>query len=261
LLLIFIFCSQEIHAQDRVSPALLAHFNITVIDGSLFESQLDQDSFLITRDSINAKGRKTKVEIHDRNGILCEYMFIYQDDTVCTQRITRCNGQLLSKTQYYYDDQHREIKAVDFDKTGKPNGTFSTIQYNDKKRTKEVKIYFSNQLSIKEITSYNVDQEPIMISRRRNGKWKHASLKDGMSPDLKKVEIENYNGTSLTLIRKELTIDVEKTILGLGGELKLVPGDLLINEQYRNKDRLIDMEIQFVNQKFIAKKKYKYLSI
>jgi hypothetical protein len=124
-----------------------------------------------------------------------------------------------------------------------------------------VKVYFSNQLSIKEITSYNLDQEPIMISRRRNGKWKHASLKDGMSPDLKKVEIENYNGTSLTLIRKEMTIDVEKTIIGLGGELKLLPGDLLINEEYRNKDRLIEMEIQFVNQKFIAKKKYKYFSI
>jgi|GEM_PF-5374387 len=57
-----------------------------------------------------------------------------------------------------------------------------------------------------------------------------------------------------------MTVDAGKTILGLAGKLKLMPGDILINEEYRDKDGLIEYEIQFLNHIFVAKKKYKYIS-
>src|SRR5690606_27619554 len=125
------------------------------IEGYVFGKSLS-DSFLITKEYFNVKGRRTKIEIYDSTGLMrSEYIYLYKDDTLRTERITKFQGVLNSTTKISYDKKGREIKSVDYDKNGNKNGTYSKSKYTDSNQIKETKLYFKNRLSLHKRENYD----------------------------------------------------------------------------------------------------------
>lgn len=253
----FIF-ALSIHAQDKYDPIVIECNNIREIEGYIVEEGL-MDSFLITKEYFNSKGRRTKIEIYDSLGIKSEYLYKYKNDTIRIERITKLHGLFHSKTKIYLDKKNREVKAVDFDEDGKKTGTYSKTKYNDRKRTKETKIYFTKKLSVHTKEKFDSEGSIVQYAIKKNGKWKDQ-LTNGSNPNRSEEEFENYENTGFKLERVTNTYTEKNSILGLNGTLKLLPNDILTTERYINSSGLIEMVKQYLNGNLINTKKYKYVS-
>lgn len=190
------------------------------------------------------------IKIFKPNGNMTEYEYIYQDDTLCIERITRIGNRTIF-TKKYYDKKNREVKAIDFNECGSKTGTYSKTKYNDKKRTKELKIYVENKLVNHKKTNYD-SCHIINVSNNENGKIN--------CPDKVKFEkIINYNNQGLDLVMRTIVITKKCTTLGLIGPISLTPDDVVIDEQYRHPNGLIEFEKQYLNGKLVGTKRYKYI--
>ncbi len=248
----------SINAQDKYDPEMIVFNGVKEIEAYIFEEEGRADSFLITKEYFNKKGRRTKIAVYDSVGIRSEYIYKYKDDTLRTERITKIDGEFLNRTEIHYDKKNREVKAIDYDINDRKTGTYSKTKYNDRKSTKETKIYFSNRLSIHSREKYDEDHKVIEYSIKKNGKWVQQLDKEGKNPNCKITEAEDYQNSGLKLIKEELYVEKSKIILGLKGKIKLSPKDVLTTEKYLNENGLIVYERQFLNGEFIALKKYRY---
>lgn len=251
LLLIDIYVAT---AQQEFKVDLIEKNRIQTIDAYLFSSEAMNDSFLITRELFNIKGRTTRKEIHSKTSLRCAYDYYYKDDTLRTERITTCNGKFSSRTLLYYDKKMREKKAEDFDENGKRTGTYSINKYNDRKKTKEQKVYFNGKLSIWQTIQYD-DQNKIVSSvYHPKSKWTPGKEKNVSTTET----TENYNGTAYKLVKIISIIKKEETILGVAGSLKLKPEDELISETLFHPNGLTFTNTQYLNGELVGIKKYNY---
>lgn len=246
-------------AQDKYDPETIEENNIKEIRSYLFDQESSIDSSLITREYFNSKGRRTKIEIHDSLGIRMEYIYIYQDDTLRVERITKAKGVFKSKTKIQYDNKNRETKAVDYDIEGKKTGTYSKTKYNDRKRTEENKIYFSSKLAVHTKKKYDKNRKLIEYAINENGKWIQKLNDEGSLTNYKTTEVEDYQNLGLKLVKEVLVMEKDKSILGLQGRLNLVENDVLKTEKYVSENGLIKYEKQYLNNQLLAIKKYKYI--
>ena len=244
--LTFIYGQQQDHV-------LIKRNNIKEVLGYVVNEANDRDSFLITHEFFNKMGRRTKIKVYKSNGSSTEYEYNYKDDTLCTERITRLGSKSIY-TKIYYDKKNREVRAVDFDANDNKSGTFSKIKYNDRKRTKETKIYVDNKLKVRNIETYDEGGQFLNVGLYKNGK-KHWS---GLG-NVKSENIVNYNNQGLDLVKRTRVIKNNVTMLGLIGPINIVQGDELIDEQYYQLNGLLDYEKQYLNSKCIATKKYHYV--
>lgn len=260
IIFLSILITLSLHAQEKYDPETLERLHIKEIQGYIFEGNSKTDSFLITKEYFNQKGRRTKIEIHDSLGIRNEYSYKYKNDTLRIERITKSKGAFSSRTKISYDKKNREIKAVDYDINNKKTGTYSKTRYNDRKLIEETKIYFSKKLSVH--TKKKFDKNHVLKAYliKKNGKWINQMSEEGAFPNSSKTEIEDYKSTGVKLIRVEQKIDEQKTILGIMGRLTLTSGDIVITENYINKNGLTDYQKQYLNGKLIATKKNNYIS-
>jgi hypothetical protein len=165
-------------AQEEFKVDLIEKNRIQSIDAYLFSSEAMNDSFLITRELFNIKGRTTRKEILSKTGLRCAYDYYYKDDTLKTERITTCNGKFSSRTLIFYDKKMRGKKVEDFDENGKRTGTYCINKYNDRKKTKEQKVYFNGKLSIWQTIQYD-DQNKIVSSvYHPKSKWTPGKKKN-----------------------------------------------------------------------------------
>src|SRR5690606_557016 len=89
----------SVSAQDKYDPEIIMNNSVREIEGYVFGKSLS-DSFLITKEYFNVKGRRTKIEIYDSTGLMrSEYIYLYKDDTLRTERITKFQGVLNSTTK------------------------------------------------------------------------------------------------------------------------------------------------------------------
>jgi len=187
----------KLYGQDQMTPELAMQNNLKIVDAYVTEDVGSTDSLLITKEYFNKKGRTTLIEIHSRKGLGCAYSYYYKDDTLRTARITVCNGKFISKTKLWYDRKNREVKAIDYNEKGKITGTYSKIKYDDKRKTKETIIHFSEGSTIKTKTTFGENGEMIEHLVSENGKWYDKTNAD-LAP-LHKSEEENYKGSNLKL--------------------------------------------------------------
>jgi len=241
----------SIKAQDLLSPVIIQQNNISSIEGYIFKNENSLDSFLITKEYFNTKGYQTKIVIYDSSGIKGTYVYNYKDDTLRTERITIFHDSIHSITRLYYDHKYREVAAIDFDKDGKKKGTFYKIDYNERRKTKQIRFYLSDKLIHHTKTKYNDTGTVIEFAKKINGKWIYKK------PPF--VELETFVVDGLKAERRTSVIISNETILGLSGKLKLTVGDTLINEKFINSKNLILYEKQFLNNNLICIKKYIYL--
>jgi hypothetical protein len=214
-----------------------------------------QDSFLLTKEYFNQKGRTTLKEIYNRNGLSCSYVYFYKDDTVRTERITVCYGKFLSKTKIWYDRKNREVKAIDYDENGKKTGTYSKIKYNDKLNTQEVLIQFHNGNRKETKYQFGKDNEFVASFEKKNGVWVEKPRYD--TGNLKSEE-ENYRGTKLKRISTTYKIKESTTTISVKGKQKLEKGDILKTDTYIMENGLNDFQVQYLNGVFNAKKRFLY---
>lgn len=254
-----IFFSCNSYGQDRHNPASFEKNKIRIIEGYIFLNENVTDSFLITKEYFNTKGRRIKIEIYDSLGLKSEYLYNYANDTLKLSRITKFRGKIHSIMRMDYDDNNREIKAVDWTSTGVKSGTYSITKYNDRKRTKEVKIYIYKRLVIHTKEYYHSDGSTKSIFKKIKGKWIEQSI-PGFYSDCKIEVIENFRNTGLKLEKTTEVFPEKKIILGLNGRLEIKANDMLVGEKYTNDQGLIVMEKQFLNGQFISLKKYKYFN-
>ncbi len=261
IIILNIIIALALNAQDKYAPKNIERNNIKEIDCYLFEENSKTDSFLITKEDFNSKGRRTKITIYDSTGtIQSEYLYNYKYDTLRIERITKFYGNFSSRTKIFYDKNNREIKAIDYDINDKKTGTYSKTKYNDRKLTEETKIYLANKLSVHVKKKFDKNHILKEYSCKKNGKWTHELIKDGVHPNCSLTEIENFQNSGLKLKREKRKINERTSIIGLKGKLKLFVNDILITEKYINKKGLIEFEKQYLNDKLIAVKKYKYVS-
>jgi len=257
LLIFSLFISVSI-AQDECSPQIIVNNNIKEIKAYIFEDNV-ADSFLITKEYFNTKGYRTKIEIFDPIGIVrSAYSYKYKSDTLRVERITEFGGTVASRTKIYYDKKNREIKAIDFDAEGRKTGTYSKTKYNDRKLTKETKIYFSGKLRVHTKDRFNKSKKLIQSSSKVKGEWVQLLDDNGQAKNCTVTEFLNYEESNLKLIKSTLNVKEQQTILGLNGKLELVPNDILLTEKYYNTRELLEYEKQFLNNALVAVKKYKY---
>ncbi|MBK8628591.1 MAG: hypothetical protein IPN86_24520 [Saprospiraceae bacterium] len=172
--------------------------NLKIVEEYVTETLDGQDSFLLTKEYFNKKGRTTLKEIYNRDGLTCSSSYFYKDDTVRTERITVCNGKFLSKTKIWYDRKNRAAKTIDYDQNGKKTGTYSKTRYNDKLKTKEVKIQFDNGKIIEIKTQFADNMDAASSYEKKNGVWvEMASRNDTL---VMRTEDENFNGSKLKRI-------------------------------------------------------------
>ncbi|HMR88723.1 MAG TPA: hypothetical protein PKD51_11250 [Saprospiraceae bacterium] len=245
-----------VRSQERMTPALAMQNNLQLVEAYVIEEIGSTDSFLITKEYFNKMGRTTLKEIYSRKGLGCAYSYFYKDDTIRTERITVCHGKFLSKTKIWYDSKNREVKAIDYDESGKKTGTYSKIKYNDKKKTKETFIQFSDGYTIETKTTYGDNADMVEHLVKENRRWYDRTT--GTFTQLHKSEEENYNGTNLKRVNESDEAKESKTILGVKGQLKLEKGDLLKNESFIMANGLIAYHNQYVNDVFIGMKRFVY---
>lgn len=245
------------YAQDKYDPAIIAGNNIKKIEGYIFKDETATDSFLITKEYFNSKGRRTKIEVYDSIGISAEYIYKYQNDTLRIARVTRIGGKYHSTTMLSYDRKFRETKAVDYDRNGRKSGNRSKTKYNDRKRTSETKLFISKKLAVHTKKQFDSTGKLIQYKIKENGKWVDK-YENGLNPNTLMQEFENYNGKGVKLEQKKQFYDKNTMVLGLNGTLKVAARDTLVTERYVFANGLLAYEIQYLNEKLIAIKKYKY---
>lgn len=249
----------SVNAQEKYDPTVIQRNNVKEIEGFILEEGDSLNTYLITKEYFNIRGYRTKIEVYDSIEIKSEYIYNYKDDTLKTERITKFGNKIHSITKLHYDDKLREVKAVDFDSNGNKTGTFSKTKYNDRKRIKENKIYFSNKLAIHTKEQFDKNGSVNKYWTKRNGKWILESMNNGNS-DVIVEKIENVFGTELKMTSQTETITKDCTILGLNGKLKLSKEDILRDEKYIKSNGLIEYEKQYLNNKLLSIKRYKYVS-
>lgn len=245
-----------VRSQEQITPELAMQNNLKIVEAYVTEEVGSTDSFLITKEYFNKKGRTTLIEIYSRKGLGCAYSYYYKDDTLRTERITVCHGKFITKTKIWYDRKNREVKAIDYDESGKKTGTYSKIKYNDKKRTKETIMHFSDGFITESKTTFGENGKMIEHLVRENGRWYDKTNAD-LAP-LHKSEEENYNGSNLKRVSTAKKIVESRTILGVKGKLKLEKGDMLKNETFILENGLTAHKNQYVNDVFIGKKSFFY---
>jgi hypothetical protein len=245
-----------IFAQESIKVDLAMQNNLKIIEEYVNETIDGQDSFLLTKEYFNQKGRTTLKEIYNREGLTCAYSYFYKDDTVRTERITVCHGKFISKTKIWYDRKNREVKAIDYDKNGKKTGTYSKTKYNDKLKTKEVMIQLSYGKIIEIKTQFGNNMDMSSSYEKKNGVWVDmASRNDTL---IFRSEDENFNGSQLKRISTTSKVKESNTTISVKGKQKLEKGDILKTETYIMQNGLKSYQIQYLNEGFNAKKRFVY---
>jgi len=256
LCLILVF---SINAQESNKPHVIEKNKVKKVEAYVYENVTTSDSRLITKEYFNKRGRTTKIEIYDSLKIKSEYFYIYKSDTLRTERITRFNGELHSKTILKYDNKFREVKSIDYDDKGQKTGVYSKTKYNDRKNTEQTIIYTSRRPTIRIRKQFDSNNVLIKYSKKEHGKWVHSN-KDQIDFNSTTEEIDNTSFGEFKLIRRTMVINKSNIIIGISGKLKVLVNDILINERYINSKGLLEFEKQYLNDKLIGIKKYKYVS-
>jgi hypothetical protein len=244
-----------LRGQDKHDHFLISKNKIKAIETYSVSLQDSSKSILNTKEIFNNKGRRTSVKIFNKNGSTSEYKYYYIADTIKDKRVTIFNDTIHSTTKLNFDEKGRLAKTTDYDSNNKENGTYEIINYKRNERTVERKFYFNNELHIHTKENYSKSGELLKQYKRIDKRWVKSE-----KPNTKEDTIENYNGTGLTLKRIVHSIKSDCTILGILEPIKLIKNDQLTTERYINEKGLIEFEIQRLNSKLIAKKKYKYAS-
>lgn len=237
------------------------------MEAYIFKENGKPDSTLITIEDFNPQGRRTKIQILDSAVVKHAYEYIYENDTVRTERRTYSRGKLHSITKIYYDNAGRESRCVDFDPQGIRTGAGSINTYNKRGDMVESKIYFNARLAVyrkykyykngtnKEINKLRPINTAEKIKYDKNGR----QLKSSKFYNMQKEEhLINHNGETTKMTKKTTTYNYSTKLLGLSGAIDLKQGDILVTERYHKMNGLLDYEMQYLNGGFIARKNYKY---
>lgn len=245
--------------QDKHDPALIERNKVKEIVGYIFEGENTMDSFLITREYFNTKGKRTKIMIFDSSGVKNEYHYHYKNDTLRTERITKFRGKFQSITKILYDDKNREEKTTDYDEHGNRTGTYSKTKYHDCKGIKETKIYISGKLAIHTKAQYDKNNQLIRNSVKENGKWIHEDIKVIIQDTSLKKNL-NFESSEVTVMKTTRLITKITEILGHKGTLILFPEDVLTTETYKYSNGLTKLEKLYINEKLVSILKYYYVA-
>lgn len=107
LLLPFILMGQENH-----KAAVMEQNKISSVKAYILKMHEDQDSFLITEETFNKKGKGINFKVYRDNVVSSEYTYLYKDDTIRIGRLTTLGGKYFSKTDIIYDRKKRPIEYI-----------------------------------------------------------------------------------------------------------------------------------------------------
>jgi hypothetical protein len=245
--------------QDKHDPALIERNKVKEIVGYIFEGENTMDSFLITREYFNTKGKRTKIMIFDSSGVKNEYHYHYKYDTLRTERITKFRGKFHSITKILYDDKNREVNATDYDENGNKTGTYSKTKYHDRIGIKETKSYISGKLAIHTKAQYDKNNQLIRNSVKEKGKWIQEEIKV-IIQDTSLEKNRDFESSGVTVLKTTRLINKKTKILGHKSALTLFPEDVLTTEIYKYSNGLTKLEKLYINEKLVSVLKYYYVA-
>ncbi len=269
LALLFACACVHVHAQEVTkSPLLYKQLHVKSAEGYLYEAREDTLPFLLTVENFNVAGNRTQIDIYDTSGIRSTYAYIFEQDTIYTERRTSIRNKLSSVTKVYRDEKGNIVKYEDFDAKGKKTGNTQTMRYNKKRQVIENKIFIYDKLISHKKIKYDSDGKvkKTRILYPKNGQKPgdlvppFIRLNTQTDSENKKQEtIENYKGYPGKMIRTSIIFYAKNYYLGVKGFIDLKMYDRVVTERYYQPNGLLDFEEQFLNGKFIGKKVYKYL--
>jgi|GEM_PF-4740291 len=269
LALLFAFACVHVHAQEVTKSSLLyKQLHIKSAEGYVYEAREDTLPFLLTVENFNVAGNRTKIDIYDTSGIRSTYAYIFEQDTIYTERRTSFRNKLSSVTKVYRDEKGNIVKYEELDTTGNKIGWYSTMRYNKKQQVIEEKTFIYKKLISHKKIKYHPDgkvkETRILRPKNRLGggylvpHFIHVNTGEN-SKYTKQEEIENYKGYPGKMIRTSIIFYAKNYYLGVKGFIDLKMYDRVVTERYYQPNGLLDFEEQFLNGKFIGKKAYKYL--
>jgi len=267
--LLFAFVCVHVHAQEvPKSPLLYKQLHIKSAEGYVYEAREDTLPFLLTVENFNVAGNRTQIDIYDTSGIRSTYAYIFEQDTIYTERRTSFRNKLSSVTKVYRDEKGNIVKYEEFDTTGKKMGWYSTMRYNKKRQVIEEKTFIYKKLISHEKIKYHPDgkikETRILRPKNRLGGGYlvppviHVNTGEN-SKYTKQEEFKNYKDYPGKMIRSSIIFYTKNYFLGVKGFLDLKMYDKVVTERYYQPNGLLDFEEQYLNGKFIGKKAYKYL--
>lgn len=257
-----------VRAQDPYPPELISRLNIQRIEGYLKMTPTQKDSTLITVEHFNtATGKRQRIDIYDSLGIKDSYRYTYLRDTLMeTMAYFRRDTPIYEVTRFY-DAAGKELKWTRNYTQSDKNNVESENIYDKKGRLTEQKIISQKDGKITQHEKYKYHANGVRKEKKvlmpeyqkevfkYDEKGKH--LRTAQSKTYFLVEtFENHAGSGRKMTRETMSYTYPKIIVALNSWFRLKPRAVMVTECYYRPDGLPDYEIQYLNDKFYAKKTY-----
>ncbi|MBK7095475.1 MAG: hypothetical protein IPH57_10660 [Saprospiraceae bacterium] len=254
--------------QDVQSDSIIRKNNVMEVITHIYKNDNSKDSILYTVEKFNVFGKRLSISINNlRNGFI-EYQYAYTYDSILSEQKQFNSYQKLSQIQrFFYNNQSKLFKAIHFDSLDKETGSYSEYKYNGKNQLTERKFFIDNLLfrHVKYVYHKNGKLKSEITLLPKNEKTILKFNIDGqMIPNRKarlyylESKLNKKSPEDPDIIKKTHKFNKQLTIISLKGYLVVRKYDTLDTFIHYQKDGLIIHEIQYLNSKFLAKKRYQY---
>jgi hypothetical protein len=269
LILLAVGVQTYVHAQeDPYPPALIKRLNIQRIDGYLKMNPSTNDSTLITSEHFYPTGKRQRIDIYDSLGIKDSYRYTYLHDTLMETQTYFRRDTSVYETTFTYNALGKQPKWVSHYNIPGRDDIESESTYDKKGRIIEDKIV-TQKGKITRHEKYKYHSNGVMKEKKvllpeymeevfeydKNGKH----LRNTRSKTYFLTEtFENHAGSGRKMTRETVSYMYPKRMVALNSWMVLKPRSVMVTECYYRLDGLPEYEIQYLNDKFYAKKVYAY---
>ncbi len=229
------------------------------------------DSSLITVEYFNTTtGKRQKIDIYDSLGIKDSYRYTYLHDTLVeTMSFVRRDTAIYHVTHFY----DALGKILTWEQTGDHpawSNSKGENKYDKKGQLVEMKsIGKDGKTTRHEKYKYHANgvrkEKKVLLPKpqeeklRYDEKGKH--LRTAESKTFFATEtFENHKGLGRKMTRETMGYSYSKQMVSLKSWHLLKARSVMVTECYYRQDGLPDYEIQYLNDRFFAKKVYKYIA-
>jgi|GEM_PF-6606296 len=266
VILLAVFCHTLTLGQDEQSPKLIRENGIYKIETYYIESDASQDSLLTTISYFNPVGRRVEIEIYDSLQLNNHYEYDYLFDSIKVVRRTYFRNELQYTATIENDEYGNELYVEEYDTSG-----LLSFKYNFTYNSQQQPIHYICYDSLGIINEWKKEYFESGNLKKYEQLWPKPLRKvlnykdvggDNHNVDSKyyrSVSIfENYNNSGNTMEQIESRNAQKVTLLGINGALELAPFDVLLDQIYYHDSGLKNYHRQYVNNKLVGIKKFRY---
>jgi hypothetical protein len=219
---------------------------------------------LITKEYFNTAGRCTRIEMYDSDTVTAYYVNIYRHETKkLAKHAYAANGQLQYTSRWRYNRQGQVSAIIDYDPNGWKTGVETRYSYYKnglKMSTRQVrrgtvayhskyKYHDNGMVRKKKIVKPKPLRRTVLYDN--DGK-----LVEGKYGYWLEILPPNDDAAKFFIKRKVSIADSDKTIRGLGGNMRVKQDDKHVTDHYIGRNCLLDHSKEYLNGELVGSKQY-----